>query len=448
MNPTDLADATARALDLLDSSDPAKSDPRLLRDPRLADEARLTREAAAEVWLAVSPLRVAPAEVLHELMAKIDPAESPRRRMSGRVLPWLTVSGWAAAAMLAFFLWPRTSVPESRISRNKLPASQFPGNNDHPANPPLTGPSSREARIRKDIVRLQERLASFRRDRANDTPRVISLTAPGNVRRTAEEARQRVQSILTNALRSALEAESATPADPASLVIERGWLPGGLPLPSDGGTIRHRNFPEHAWQEMGLLRSVDGEYFDASANTVWSADPDGRGFIGRKIAADEDVTRFNTEPDPAVTKTAKPRTVPEGFIIESPDDEKTEVVIDQVPEPQAGAQHFMLVTDSSGHTETIPVTPPNPAPVPDSPPPAEGGGLGMDSGSTLAAWTGNGSFNVNDLTGAWISNTAANSLGTVVFTLHGITGASSFQLVERPVIPNGQPDTIIVEGGP
>lgn len=440
MNPTDLADATARALDLLGPNDSANSDPRLLRDPSLANETRLTREAVAEVWLAVSPLRVAPADVLPELMAKIEPSARTGQGSGPRLLPWLAVSGWAAAAALAFFLWPHATAPESRSDRSQLTGDSFPADG---TSPPAQ-PTSRESRIRKDIVHLQERLAVVRRERANETPRVINLTAPGTVRRTAEESSQRVQSILTNALRSALEAESASPSDPAALVIERGWLPGGLPLPTDGGIIRHRNFPEQAWQQMNLLRSADGEYLDAAANTVWSADPDGRGFIGRKITAGEDVTRFTTDPNPALTTATKPRTVPEGFIIETPDDRKAEVVIDQVPAPEAGTQQLMVVTDSSGHTETIPVTPPEPPAAP------VGGELLVDSGSTPVEWSGgvNTSFTVNGPTGVWISNAAASNLGTVVFTLQGTLNVNSFLLVERPLIPNGQPDKIIVEGGP
>jgi hypothetical protein len=447
MNPADLADATARALDLLDASDSANSDPRLLRDPSLANETRLTREAAADVWLAVSPLRVAPADVLPELMARIDPSARIGPGSGPRFLPWLAVSGWAAAAALAVFLWPHATAPESGGGRSQLTDEPFPTDKTHQPDPPLALPTSREARIRKDIVRLQERLAIVRRDRANETPRVMNLTAPGTVRRTAEESRQRVQSILTNALRSALETESAAPADPAALVIERGWLPGGLPLPTDGGIIRHRNFPEQTWQEMGLLRSADGEYLDASANTVWSADPDGRGFIGRKITAGEDVTRFTTDPDPAITKVTKPRTVPEGFIVENSNEDSAEVVIDQVPAPEPGNGHLMLVTDSAGHTEAIPLTPTAVTDASlDSAPPAESGTFSP----LVAGWTGAHivSYPYDNRTSAWLSNATVANLGTIVFTLQGTTNVSSFQLVERPLIPNGQPDKIIVEGGP
>jgi hypothetical protein len=38
--------------------------------------------------------------------------------------------------------------------------------------------------------------------------------------------------------------------------------------------------------------------------------------------------------------------------------------------------------------------------------------------------------------------------GTLYFTIQNTGGLGSFQLLERPLIPNGQPDRIIVEGSP
>ncbi len=431
MKPTDLADATARALDLLDSDDLANSDPRIFRDPHLARETRLTREAAAEIWLAVSPLRVAPAEVLHELMAKIEPSSLTCPSSGRRMMPWFASSGWAAAVALAFFLRPASSIPQV-LTRQNTRTSSLAGTHSA-AEPHLSHvPTPREAAIHREIARLQNRLATVPQHPSSSSPRVIHLTAPGTVRRTAAESQKRVQSILVEALRSTLEAESATPADPAELVIELGWLPGGLPLPADGGTIRHRNFPEHAWLEMGLLRSEQGEYLDAAAKTLWSPAADGRGFTGRKIAADEELARFTDTPSPATTPAVLPRTAPEGFIIESPTDHKIEVVIDQVPAP--GYQHLVLITDSSGHTETLPIKP--------TPPPGEE--RVMESVIVPAERN----LVSNESPQMWISNTSAGSFGVVILSLTGLHGVDSFQLIERPVVWDGQPDKKIVEGEP
>ena len=439
MNPTDLADATARALDLLDSNDPANSNPRLFREPGLTSETRLTRETAADVWLAVSPLRVAPPDVLPELMAKISHSGMRASKKAPRLMPWLAASGWAAAAALAVILWPREGVSDSKKGGESLTGKSSPSDGHRQDQRPAAYPTSREARIRHDIVRLQERLAAVQRDRANLIPRVISLTPPGAVRRSEEESRQRVQTILTNALRSTLEAESAASSDPAALVIERGWLPGGVSFPTDDGIIRHRNFPEHAWQEMGLLRSEGREFYDPAANTIWSADPEGRGFIGRKAATGEDIARFNSDPDASPPIAVKPRTVPEGFIIKGGDGGSAEVVIDQVPAPAAGTQHLLIVTDSSGHKETIPVTPPDPPPVPD------GGGISIQSGSFLAEAGGQLSTGVAGHEG-FISLEA--NFGTIVLSLENFSSASSLQLIERHYITNGLPDKVIVESGP
>ncbi|MEO5913832.1 MAG: hypothetical protein ABIS50_06340 [Luteolibacter sp.] len=433
MKPTDLADATARALDLLPPGDPAHPDPRLRRDPGLVDEARLTRETAADVWLAVSPLHVAPPDVLHAIMAEIDPPSSVSAGNGRPLLRWLAVSGWAAAAVLAVFLWQRPEEKQPRTARSgQSVASSF----SH-ENPPETAPApvspSRDSRRDRDILRLQTRLAEVRSVSNSNTPRVMSLTAPGGVRRTPEEARRRVQTILTNALRSALEVESGAPSDPSSLVIERGWLPGGVPVPGDGGVIRHRNFPEQNWQELGLLRSAEGEYYDSLGKTIWSADPDGRGFIGRKTNVEDDVARFTNAPAEEAIKPLSPRTSPEGFIVENPTDRTIEVIIDQLPAPAEGTQHIILATDSSGHAEEIPLSPSGAA----------------DSAAYEELVASAHSTAITTPTGVFTSSsTSAGFGGTLVFTLQNFATLSSFQLVERATFVTGQPDTIIIEGTP
>ncbi len=356
MKSSDLADSTARALDLLPSGDPAASDPRMLRDARLVEEARTTREAAADVWLAVSPLHVAPPEILHAVLAKIDPPTLAKLGKPQRYLPWLAAVGWAAAAAIAFLLWPKSQ--ESIFPRAAEIRSTTPDFHPESASrtPHAAHSKPSDERLRKEILRLQARLADFRAEHGTRSPRVISLSAPGAARRTPDEARQRVQTILTNALRSAMEIESGAPSDPASLVIERGWLPGGLPAPEEGGIIRHRNFPENNWQEMGLLRSKEGEYFDASANIIWSADPEGRGFIGRNISQQDDMSRFSAEPSTDFVKSEKPAVKPEGFIIEDPATHTAEVYIDNLPPPDEGKEQIIRITDSTGKTTSTPIS--------------------------------------------------------------------------------------------
>ena len=352
MNPSDLSDATIRALNLLPPGDPAISDPRLVRDSQLVEESKRSQETAAAVWLAVSPLRVAPPDVLQEVMREIRFPESNRTKTRHRSLPWLAASGWAAAAVVTIFLWPDQSPKTSRREIVKTPA-RFPTD-----VVPATTPTSRDARLRKDIVRLQDRLASFHNDPFRRTPRVMSLSAPGAVRRSEDESRQYIQNLLTNALRSALEASSGAPSDLASLVIERGWLPGGLPVPVDGGLIRHRHFPEQNWQELGLSRAANGNYYDPSSQIVWSPDPEGRGFIGKKIGENDNLDDFSQEMDQEL-QPPKPQALPEGFVIENPAEKTTDIFVENLPDIPAGKQLILQTTAANGTIVKIPLTPSN-----------------------------------------------------------------------------------------
>ena len=352
MNPSDLSDATVRALNLLPPGDPAISDPRLVRDSQLVEESKRSQETAAAVWLAVSPLRVAPPNVLQEVMREIRSPESTRTKTRHRSLPWLAASGWAAAAVVTIFLWPDQSPKTSRREIVKTPAKS-------PSDVvPATTPTPRDARLRKDIVRLQDRLASFHNDPVRRTPRVMSLSAPGAVRRSEDESRQYIQNLLTNALRSALEASSGAPSDLASLVIERGWLPGGLPVPDDGGLIRHRHFPEQNWQELGLSRAANGNYYDPSSQIVWSPDPEGRGFIGKKFGESDNLGDFTQEPDQEF-QPPKPQALPEGFVIENPAEKTTDIFVENLPDIPAGKQLILQTTAANGTITEIPLTPSN-----------------------------------------------------------------------------------------
>lgn len=402
MKSEDVADATARALDLLAPGDPARSDPPLARDPRLAEEMRQTREAAAAVWLAVSPLEVAPPEVLQAVLDEISPHAAPVGE-ARRYWPLLAASGWAAAAAVAFFLWPDAAVTKRVVAANDLPnpsaqSLRAPQAVISPAESP-----AENVRVGREIVRLQERLPATGGN-AVAVPRVIGLHAPGAPRRTPEEARARVQAILAGALRSALEAESGAPGDPADLVIERGW-----PVPSGDGVVRHRHFPESAWQDLGLLRSAGGEYFDPASQTIWWPDADGKTFLGRKSTASDDLAAFDLPPELPADPAPKPRAVPEGFVIENPQTGTAEVVIDQLPPPEPGTERFIVLTDDAGRAT---------------------------------------SFSVQNTASTQVGST----LGTLVLTLPNTNGLGNFQLIERSTLVGnpsvGTGGRVIVEGGP
>jgi hypothetical protein len=363
--------------------------------------------------------------VLQALMGKIAPPISVRPGVGRRLHTMAAVSGWAAALVLLACLWPDTGkAPAVAGTRDTSQAPAVRGDQPQPAAAlGIRYPNDR--RLRDEIVRLQKQLAEAGETRKTTAPRVIALSAPGAVNRSPEEVRRRVQVVLTNALRAALEADSVSPADPASLVIERGWLNGGMLKPGTDGVVRHLNFPEHAWRENGMLRSENGSYYDAGNALIWAPDPQGYGFVGRSITAGDDLAGFHPGEDPSPghpSPPARPGALAEGFIVENPAESTADVIIDQVPPPAKGSQHLIVLSDASGNTETHPI------------PPA----LTDASPSNLQ--------NTSQPGGLAVTNMSQS--GTLYFTIQNTGGLGSFQLLERPLIPNGQPDRIIVEGSP
>jgi hypothetical protein len=423
----DREDAVARALDILPPGDPAASDPRLLRDPALLEEARAAREAAADVWLAVSPLRAAPPDVLHSVMDKIGlpQAASPERKL--KLAPLLAASGWAAAAAVAICLWPRGQqlqnpgsvvIHETPPTKSSLRDSESPVARSVSAGPGAT-PQQRE------IERLRKRVAALREVEASAAPRIMSLTAPGVPRRTPEETNKRLSSALISALKNTLEAESGAPGDPAALVIQRGWLPEGLVAPEDGKAIRHLNFPEESWQENQLLRAADGSYLDPARQIVWTREGSGSTFVGRKTTEETDLAAYKQPEETQTVAAVTTRTEPEGFVIEDPLTHQAEVVIDQVPPPAAGNQHRIVWYDASGAS----------------------GSMSVEAFNTLNPAGGAAHPARPAFENASASAPPFANGGMLLFTIPNVGGLTSFQLVESPIIPNGSPARVIVEGG-
>jgi hypothetical protein len=435
---TDREDATAKALDLLPPGDQARSDPRLLRDPELLEEARLTREAAADLWLAVSPLRAAPSDVLHAVMARID-AKPPAAAKVRRFTPWLAASGWAAAVAVTVGLWPRGEqgtqrlvVIEKAASGVQGTAKPVPGD---AKDSTVTIPEKEDRRLRGELMKLRSSLARLNDEAFTTAPRVMSLSSPGGIERTPEEARDRVSAILTGALRSALEAESGAPNDPAALVIERGWLPDSVAAPAEGEVIRHRHFPESSWEELGLQRSEDGGYYDPEKQVVWSKDEEGRGFVGRLATAQDDLSIYKPAGEAPALASNDVRTQPEGFVIEDPVNNKAEVVIDQVPPPSEGMEQMVVWTNSSGKEERMSLSA-----AQASSSQASSQGQTPSANRPTAGTAQSAAMVFQSPTQGVLSN-------TIVFTIPNSGGVQSFQLIETPVVPNGKPYKVIVRGG-
>jgi len=364
MSTNDREDALARALDLLAEDDPARADPRLVRDPVLAAEARSARETAADVWLAVSPLRAAPGDVLPEILAKIAPAPEPAafRRRTGLAI----ASGWAAAAMiaLAWFVRSDRDAPFAPAIAGVQPGAPAVGDERLPlaGHFPSEEPSRRvdRDRLHDELVRLRRALA-VERDGGNATlrPRVMELTPPGSpAAADPAAAKARLMAILANALRGALEDQAA---DPPTLVIERGWFPNGELRLADDQWVRHRNFPVEDWNEHALWKSEDGRFYDPASGLLWEKDFGSSDFIGRRASAGIDLAGFlppgeaEVPAPPMLTQSA-----PAGFLIEDPASGNTHLVVEglkplSAQELSAGSGYYFVANTASNGWLSLPL---------------------------------------------------------------------------------------------
>lgn len=266
-----------------------------------------------------------------------------------------------------------------------------------------------DSALRQEIQRLQARLARHGHEPGGgSTPRVMALLPPGGIRPSAEETRAGINTLLVDALRSALAAENATPGNPVTLVIERGWPPGGVALPHDTELVRHRNFPEASWRELGLLRSATGEFFDPANDVIWSPEPEGRGFLGRQRTVTDDLAGFSADPvmDGAPGMGAGlAMAAPKGFLIEDPVNGTTQVVMNQLP------------------------------PLPPD----------IEAVVRWNAADGPQTARLDELLAA---NHSAADGGTLVLTLPNSSGLTSFQVMAVPTLPNAGPAEVIMASDP
>ncbi len=354
MSVNDREDALARALDLLAESDPARSDPRLLRDPELAAEARAARETAADVWLAVSPLRAAPPEILPEILERIPlPTGNVvvHRRPS-----FVAAGGWAAAAAvaLAWLLSPEPEVSPPSITEAP-PAGRLAADSENP--PPAPGPvrprtAADRDRLHDELTRLRRSLADERNlnKAAENRPRIVELRPPGSPRANPDEARDRLLAALANALRGMLEEEAN---DPAALVIERGWLPQGEARLAADEQVRHRNFPAETWNEYGLLRSEDGRFYDPAALLIWEKDPASTDYLGRRATADDDLAAFQPEEAPQRQEAeVYVQSTPAGYLVEDPASGDAQLVVSGLPPLPDGGQYVLIGATSQGQPQS------------------------------------------------------------------------------------------------
>lgn len=375
MSNQDLEDALARALDLLPEGDPARDDPRLARNPALAAEARAARETAADVWLAVSPLRAAPPEALPAILRKISPvaAAKPAPR-------WPLATGWAAAAAIALAWWIHHSVEVSKPTpapdaaaistpaegRERIPSMAAPARERQP--------HAERERLRRELAQLREAIQyELGADQPGWSPRITALSAPGATPVDPDVSRNRLMAVLTGALRGLLE------GDDALLVIERGWLPQGALELADDEWVRHRNFPQEEWSEHGLLMSGDGRFYDPAQGLLWTADTASTDFIGRRVRAEDgDLAEFQRDVERPAEPTVEPQRfvekAPSGFLIEDPSTGDAQLLVEGLRPPPDGSSYQLvgaslsigpigntfyspnIVFDHSGSHSLIPLT--------------------------------------------------------------------------------------------
>ncbi|MEK7949164.1 hypothetical protein [Luteolibacter soli] len=456
MPRNNLEDATAKALDLLPHDDAARSDPRLVRDAKCLEEIRATQEAAADVWLATSPLRAAPPEVLSSIMSKVE-ARTPLAHRNVKFFPWLAASGWAAAA-IAFILWPRDGEKASAVasvtppvympSRNHAEvAGVAAGEADVAGLPAL--PDRRvvpnDRRLREELLRLQAEVNSFVEQGGLSAPRVLGLHSPNVLQPEPEETQRRMMAALTGALSSLLELERGGSGDPARMVLQRGWLPENY-TPSVGEYIRHLNFPTTAAEDYNLMVSADGAYYDKARDMIWSPDENGRGFLGRRATIEDNLSSFYVPDESALAsnRAVAVNTEPEGFVIEDPVSNTAKVLIDQVPPPAAGFEHVVIWTDANGKEARIPVDNPSAsaatiestsaAPVGVAPAPA--------------ATTVKEVMATADVVIPVIPSIAQAGTNRLFFSLPNSNGVKSFRLIELPSNANGVANGLLNGNGP
>jgi hypothetical protein len=456
MPRNNLEDATAKALDLLPHDDAARSDPRLVRDAKCLEEIRATQEAAADVWLATSPLRAAPPEVLSSLMSKVE-VRTPLAHRNAKFFPWLAASGWVAAS-IAFLLWPRDGEKASAVATvtppvylpphaHRAEVGAVPAEEAVLPDLPDRRVVSADRRMREELLRLQAEVNSMVEQGALSAPRVLGLRSPNALLQEPEETQNRVISALADALGTLLELEGGATGDPARLVLQRGWLPEGF-IPSEGEYIRHLNFPASAAEDYGLMVSEDGAYYDQEREMIWSRDENGRGYLGRRATNEDNLGAYHVPDDETLAANkamaVAMRAEPEGFLIEDPESNSAKVLIDQVPPPAAGYEQMIVWTDVAGNETRIPVQNPTAAATTSAVAP-------MAAAPALVA-PEETAPTVKELSvGAVIAipvlpSMAQAGAGRLFFSLPDSNGVKSFSLIELPTVANGKPPKVIVSG--
>ena len=330
-------------------------------DPIPADTEE-SRQALTLLWLAESnPLSAAPEDSLANIRARL---ELPRPQPLRRTGPWraaFAAGGWAAAACLALLLWqqhgPSSKTPVPVTAGTPVPGGKGPlPHRERPAPRPaaesvVVQPLTDPAELRRQLAGVRSALTGQGRDNAGiHRPVIRELRPPGAA--VPASGQDRVLDLIATALESDLNRRSARP-NSREVVIESGWANWASVMPGDV-TFRHRQFPASRWQELGLLRSPAGQFFDPASGWLWTPEPGSPDYTGQPAPPDLDRALFaaadSGKSPPSVAASAiatGSAQMPGGYLITGSGGE-TIVALSGLPELPPGASLYMTAFGSSG----------------------------------------------------------------------------------------------------
>jgi anti-sigma factor RsiW len=429
-------DLTLRALDRLPAEETRELEAMLADDPRLAAELRATEDAMAAIWHAASPLVAAPAASFEEIQARLHPVRN--RHLKAKVIG---STGWAAALALAAVLVGRQEkISPSPVVSQTTPVvlGQEVANPATPKTlvaPPIRRPGDAPQRkLRETVLALRQELRAARYGSVG--PRIRVLRSPGTrgSAATSDPARA-LRDFLTAALTEDLARRTELPT---TLTVETGWTPAAFAVLPVGSVVRHRSFPVEDFADYGLLRAANGDFYDPVTQLVWTQAEDGGGYLGEVAPVDQDLTAFEpapAEPEPrnprelsqkkpaetqAVKNEPNPKPAPSGYFVQGAEDEKSTLIIANLPTSDPGSQ---LTASVDGGATTFPLTDGAIVPGPD--------GIGFASFDVPASMLGNTSFGLGSRE---LSTSTSLGVRDVSITLVNVAGESTLILTTEPMV--------------
>ncbi len=199
-----------------------------------------------------------------------------------------------------------------------------------------------QRKLRETVMALQQELRAARSNSAG--PKIHVLRSPtASASAAASDPDRELRDLLTAALTEDLARRTEMPT---SLIVETGWMPAAFAALPAGSVVRHRSFPVENFEDYGLLRAANGNFYDPVSHFLWTPAEDGGGYLGKRPPTNQDLTLFEaSQPDSkhrefpseqsakvsAVEIRSTPKPDPIGYVIQGATDEKMTVVIGNLP---------------------------------------------------------------------------------------------------------------------